>query len=226
MRDPDEELVRRVGAGDKRAAAELVRRHLPVVHAAALRITGSRMLAEEVGQSVFSALATRRAVLPAGLPLIVWLHRTARSTALNLLRSENRRRRRERDFAFLHGPDDDPRPCPWDRIAPFLDEVIHQLPDAERTLILRRFFSGESHTAIAGEMNLSPDAVRMRMNRALERMRGLLRRQGIHTTASALALSLPVHAAAPVSATLAASVAAAALPALTAAGGLAFPTLV
>ena len=47
MRDPDEELVQRVGAGDKRAAAELVRRHLPRMVGLARRMLGDAAEAEE-----------------------------------------------------------------------------------------------------------------------------------------------------------------------------------
>ena len=43
MRDPDEDLVRRVGAGDKRAAAELVRRHLPKMVGLARRMLGNQV---------------------------------------------------------------------------------------------------------------------------------------------------------------------------------------
>ena len=53
MRDPDEELVRRVGAGDKRAAAELVRRHLPRMVGLARRMLGDAAEAEDVAQEVF-----------------------------------------------------------------------------------------------------------------------------------------------------------------------------
>ena len=53
MRDPDEELVQRVGAGDKRAAAELVRRHLPRMVGLARRMLGDAAEAEDVGQEVF-----------------------------------------------------------------------------------------------------------------------------------------------------------------------------
>src|ERR1700742_929648 len=50
MRDPDEDLVRRIGAGDKRAAAELVRRHLPKMVGLGRRMLGNHAEAEDVGQ--------------------------------------------------------------------------------------------------------------------------------------------------------------------------------
>ncbi|HET6221921.1 MAG TPA: sigma factor, partial [Dongiaceae bacterium] len=51
--DPDLELVRQVGAGDQRACAALVDRHLPKVLGLAGRLLGNRADAEEVAQEVF-----------------------------------------------------------------------------------------------------------------------------------------------------------------------------
>ena len=53
MRDPDEDLVSRVGAGDSRAAAELVRRHLPRMVGLARRMLGDAAEAEDVAQEAF-----------------------------------------------------------------------------------------------------------------------------------------------------------------------------
>lgn len=207
---PDRTLLDRyLNDRDHAAFSELVRRHLPPVHSALLRFSANPTLAEEVTQSVFCRLAGLRVIPPPNFPLIAWLHRTARSTALNLMRTESRRRKRESMFSdLLTVPAD---PLPWEQISPVLDEVIDRLPAGERGLVLRRFFSGESYALIAGELNLSEDAVRMRIRRALDRMRNLLSRKGINTTASALAAGLPVHAAVPFLTELSSSVAAAAL---------------
>lgn len=52
MRDPDEDLVSRIGGGDKRAAAELVRRHLPKMVGLGRRMLGDQAEAEDVAQEV------------------------------------------------------------------------------------------------------------------------------------------------------------------------------
>ncbi|MDB6133206.1 MAG: polymerase, sigma-24 subunit, subfamily [Verrucomicrobiales bacterium] len=206
-------LERHLRGGDPQAFTELVRRHLTPVYSAALRICGNPTLAEEASQSVFSRLASLRRALPEHLPLNVWLHRTVRSASLNLLRSEGRRRLREHTFAILQTMSAANDPFPWEGIAPILDEVLERLPAGERSLLLSRFFESRPHSDIAAELHLSEDAVRMRIKRALERMRGFLAKRGIHTTASALAAGLPAHACVPVAPALAASIPAAALTA-------------
>jgi RNA polymerase sigma factor (sigma-70 family) len=212
MPTPDAELLNRFRTcGDEAAFTELVHRHLGLVHSAALRITGQAVLAQEVSQSVFTKLAQARAPLRDGLPLVAWLHRTTRSTAIDLLRAETRRRQREQtaaSFAAMSEPS-----VPWERISPVLDEIIDRLPPDDRHLVLSRFFEGRSHAELARSLGLSEDAVRMRVNRALEKVRRLLHKRGIVTTAAALSMALPAQAITALPSGLAASVSACALAA-------------
>lgn len=185
-------------SGDQQAFALVVREHLPLVHAAALRLTRDAGLAEEVSQTVFIRLAALRGGLPAGLTLAAWLHRVTRSVAIDMIRSETRRRQRETTAAATlagDGPEEGAESFAWERISPVIDEVVARLPATDRELVLSRFFSGCSHAAIANTLGLSEDAVRMRLKRAVEKMRGMLQRRGIATSSALLALCLPVHAA-------------------------------
>ena len=202
-------LERYLKLGDHGAFTELVRRYLPLVHSAACRLSQNQAVAEEISQIVMSKLAGLRVMPPVGLSLAVWMHRTTRSVSIDLLRAETRRRGRERIFAMNCEPAHDD--FPWENIAPVLDEIISQLADKERSVVLGRFFMGQSHAAIAESLNLSEDAVRMRVARALEKIGGLLRKRGIATTASALGFGLSAHAVTPVSSGLVSSISAAAL---------------
>jgi RNA polymerase sigma factor (sigma-70 family) len=200
-------LERALGSGDQRAFAELVHDNLPLVHAVALRVSRDPNLAEEATQLVFIRLASLRRTLPDSVDLRTWLHRVTRSVAIDLVRAESRRRRRESVAAESLCPTrNDPATMAWERISPVIDEVISCLPAADRELILSRFFGGCTHAAMAATLDLSEDAIRMRLKRAVDKMRGMLQRRGIVTTASLLALSLPSHAATPVPAGLQAAV--------------------
>jgi RNA polymerase sigma factor (sigma-70 family) len=191
MAPPDDELFRIfLTTGEESPFAELVRRHLGLVHSAAMRITCQPGLAEEVSQLVFIKLARVRSPLATGLSIVTWLHRTTRSTAIDLVRAETRRRKREITAAALAM---EQTAIPWDEISPILDDVINKLPEDERHAVLCRFFEGQSHADIARSLGLSQDAVRMRASRALEKIRTMLGKKGITTTASALALALPSH---------------------------------
>src|SRR4051812_36285307 len=76
----DSELLRRFAdEGAQEAFAELVRRKLDLVYAAALRQTGGDApLAEDVTQAVFLALACRAGALKRHTALTGWLYTTTR----------------------------------------------------------------------------------------------------------------------------------------------------
>ena len=213
MAPPDDELFRIfLTTGEESPFAELVRRHLGLVHSAAMRITCQTGLAEEVSQLVFTKLAQVRSPLATGLSIVTWLHRTTRSTAIDLVRAETRRRKREKTAASLAM---NQTLIPWDEISPILDDVINKLPEDERHAVLCRFFGGQSHADLARSLGLSQDAARMRVNRALEKIRRLLGKKGITTTASALSVALPSHVFAAPTTGLASTVASTALASLT-----------
>lgn len=199
--DHSELLERYLATRDQWAFAELAGAHLGLIYSAALRITRSPDLAEEVAQTVLIKLAGLRRSLPAKLALNVWLHRVTRSSAIDLVRAEERRRRRENAAATL-ADEVSESGSHWDQISPVIDEVIGQLPARDRELILSRFFSGSSHGSMARTLGMTEDAVRMRLKRAMDKMRVLLERRGIATSAALLALCLPAHAASPVPPTL------------------------
>jgi RNA polymerase sigma factor (sigma-70 family) len=185
-------------SGNQQAFATVVREHLPLVHSAALRLTRDAGLAEEVTQTVFIRLAALSQGLPGGLTLTAWLHRVTRSVSIDMIRAETRRRRRESTAAATfagEGREESAASFAWEQISPVIDEVVARLPAADRELVLSRFFAGCSHAAMAAALGLSEDAVRMRLKRAVEKMRGLLERRGIVTSSALLALCLPAHAA-------------------------------
>ncbi|HEY4984183.1 MAG TPA: sigma factor, partial [Verrucomicrobiae bacterium] len=77
------------------AFAELVRRHLGLVHSAALRQVRSPQLAEEISQSVFTDLARDATKLKPDTILTAWLYQVTRRTAIDVVRHEARRQLRE-----------------------------------------------------------------------------------------------------------------------------------
>ncbi|MES2692834.1 MAG: sigma-70 family RNA polymerase sigma factor [Verrucomicrobiota bacterium] len=205
----DVELLRRYAVShDEAAFAELVRRHLDGVYASALRrVGGDVQLAEDVAQQVFAALA-RKADGLAGHPYIgAWLYKTTRHEAANIVRRERRRKARERQAweidAMNHERD---LAVEWNRLSPMLDEAIDRLGARDRAAILLRFVERRGFAEIGATLAISTDAARMRVDRALEKLRGRLARRGLTSTAMALGLALSAHATAPAPLALAASV--------------------
>jgi RNA polymerase sigma factor (sigma-70 family) len=186
---------------DEAAFAELVERHIDVVYFAALRRCGGNAhLAEEVAQKVFTTLAQKAGALERHAVLAGWLYVATRNVAANLLRDERTRRTRENEaWAMSERMRDRPEagdgPVDWDQLRPVLDHALDELDDRDRNAILLRFFQNRTFADIAAAMHLKEDAARMRVTRALEKLRALLVRRGIASTSTALALALTTQAA-------------------------------
>jgi hypothetical protein len=88
----------------------------------------------------------------------------------------------------------------WSELAPVLDAAMGRLGEAERSAIVLRFLEGQGFAAVGAQLGISEGAAKMRVGRALEKLRGILGREGIVTSAAALGLSLSAHgvSAAPV----------------------------
>jgi RNA polymerase sigma factor (sigma-70 family) len=201
-------LDRYLATRDEGAFRELVGRHLDFVHAVARRVTGNDELARDAAQAVFVKLARDAAKVPRGLSLAAWLHRTCRCMAIDLVRSEDRRRKREQlahRNALMNPP---PEPA-WERLAPLIDEAVDSLPAADRELVLAKYYRNESFAGIATRLGWTEANARKRASRSLEKLRHLLARRGFTTTAATLATVLPAHAVAPAPASLAGAVVAA-----------------
>ena len=95
MTDTDLQLLARYTRDRAEDAfAEIVRRHLNLVHSAALRQVHSPQLAEEVAQSAFTDLARKAHRLAPDTNLTAWLYQVTRRTAIDVVRREARRQLR------------------------------------------------------------------------------------------------------------------------------------
>jgi RNA polymerase sigma factor (sigma-70 family) len=193
---------------DEAAFAELVRRHLNGVYSAALRrVGGDAHLAQDVAQKVFVALA-RKADAVSRHPLATsWLYRVTRHEAANAVRGERRRKARESEAMIMQNdPAENSPAADWRRVAPVLDEVVDALSEPDRTAILLRFVDHRPFAEIGATLRVSEDAARMRVDRALDKLRLLLGRRGVTSTAAALGVVLTDHAVVAAPAGLAAGV--------------------
>ncbi len=210
----DAELLRRyVHENAEEAFAEFVRRHVGLVYSAALRrLNGRTHLAEEVAQMVFSDLSRKSAALCRHPSLSAWLYRSTRYAAIDALRAEQRRQILAQSFSSMHHDFSEPETqADWEKLRPVLDDAMDGLKDRERELMLLRFFEGLSFAEIGEKLGLSENAARKRTERSLDRLRTLLGKRGIASTASALSLLLSHQALASAPAGVTASVTAAAL---------------
>ena len=202
MQEEDSALLQRYPAeGSQEAFAELVARHLGLVYHAALRqCRGDRHRAEEVAQLVFTDLARKADALSRRPLLVAWLHTSVRYAAAHLRRTELRRQAREQEVFAMDGSEFAPEAAAdWERLHPLVDEALQSLGERDRAAVLLRFFENRSYAELAASLSVSEDAARVRVNRALEKLRTALARRGLVSTASALAVALaqPAVAAVP-----------------------------
>ncbi len=193
----DAELLRRyAAAGSETAFANLVRKHADLVYSAALRLlNGDSHRAQDVTQQVFTELARQARTLVKHPSLAGWLYTTTRQMALRVIRSENRRQAREREAdtmnELLREGDSEPA---WNHLRPVLEDAMHELGDKDRGAVLLRFFKNKSLNDVGRELGLSENAARMRVDRALDKLRLCLARKGVTSTSAALALTLSTNA--------------------------------
>jgi RNA polymerase sigma factor (sigma-70 family) len=159
---------------------------------------------------VFIQLARKAWTIRDGQLLSGWIYRATHHAALNALRLEQRRRQRETDAMKLTETPSGAEPA-WEHLAPLVDEAMQQLKRPEQDALLLRFFEDKSYGEVGRILRLDEKTAGQRVNRALEKMRQHFSRRGVTTTATLLASSLTSHAAAPVSAGMAANITGASL---------------
>jgi hypothetical protein len=92
--------------------------------------------------------------------------------------------------------------------APLLENAMGELSPGDRTAVLLRYFQNKSLRDVGLALGINEDAARMRVNRALERLRRFLTRRNVSLSAVALAGVLSTKSVQAAPGNLAASVAA------------------
>ncbi len=209
----DQELLAEfVKNGSESAFSTLVARYVNLVYSAALRHTNNPHHAEEVTQAVFIILARKARGISSAVVLSGWLYQTARLTAANHRRDNQRRQQREHQATMesaLNVPADEP----WKLIAPILDEAMNALGVADRDAVLLRYFENKPLAEVGAALGVSEAAAEKRVSRALGRLYKMLSGQGVTLGVTALAGAITANAVQAAPAALARSITAAALTA-------------
>jgi len=209
--------------GSEAAFREVVERYVNLVHSTAARLVdGDSHLAQDVTQKVFVDLSKMAGNLGDDAMIGGWLHRHTCFVASKTMRTERRRKAREQQAVEMNNSDE---PGDIGTVAPILDEAINKLGASDRQAILLRYFEQRDLRAVGEAIGSSEDAARKRVNRALDKLRELLKRRGVSLSTTALSAALGAQAVSAAPVGMAAVVSASALSMAAAGGGTALTIL-
>ena len=175
-RPPETELVERARRGDAAAYESLLRMHEHIAFRTAYVIVGSAADAEECAQDAFVKAYHALGRFRRDAPFRPWLLRIVANEARNRRRALGRRARVTERAVVAHAVSGDAAPSPETDVIDgeqreALFAAIDRLRDDERLAILARYVLGLTDEETAAALGVRRGAVKMRVFRALNRLR-------------------------------------------------------
>lgn len=179
-------------AGSEDSFRQLVARHAGLVRQCAHRISGDPTVADEAAQLTFILLARKSRHLKSRSSLAGWLHTTALLQARNIMRAQRRENRKRQSMIDMQPKTEEGHSKAWQDMGPVIDSALASLRRDDREAILLRFHRGLPYDDVAAALGIAAEAARKRVDRAVERLRKQLRRNGcpLDTSACVGALGL------------------------------------
>ncbi len=172
---PDDELVRRVQAGNSEAFEELVRRYERKIYNVTFRLLGNEQDASEALQDTFLRAYRFIHKFQFKSAFFTWLYRIATNVSLSKLR-----KREKIETVSIDGPTGEPGETAFDipdpKYAPermmrerelrsALNAAVEALPADYRSVVVLRDLEGLSNEEVSKVLNLSVAAVKSRLHR-------------------------------------------------------------
>ena len=182
LSDPDNELMRRVGSGDKTAFKQLVQRNQRIVTGIIYRYTGNHHEVEDLAQDIFLKVYKAAPRYTPRAQFKTWLYKVVANHCFNYFRSQKRR-----SFITSYNqsfPEDDNPPFHHTAAQKQPENVLQQqelrtaltaalsaLPDRQRMALILHRFEGLSYKDIATVLGCSLSAVESLLFRAMENLK-------------------------------------------------------
>lgn len=179
MESDDIELLRLYQRdGDNSAFTQLVDRHRAWMFAVARRRLDDDHIAEDAMQAAFVVLTNKAVELLESNrgSLSGWLFHVLHFACTRVRRSQMRRAGHE---GAIHPHKDCDDSDQGGSLLLLMEDSIAELPVAEREMIVRRFYQRESFAEIGDWLNITTEAARKRVSRALLDLRSVMLRDGV-----------------------------------------------
>jgi RNA polymerase sigma-70 factor (ECF subfamily) len=174
----DDGLLAQIAAGDRRAFAQLMDRHIDRAHGLAKRVLGNKSDAEDVVQDAFMKVWQRAGQWqPGRAQFSTWLYRVVVNRCLDL-------KRKPVNAALDNvAEQSDDRPDAYEDIAARERQAkivgaVADLPERQRTAIALSYTAGMSNAQAAETMEISVKAFESLLVRAKRELRGRLAGDG------------------------------------------------
>lgn len=172
--DVDLALMRRVAAGEEKAAEELYDRFASLVYRLAFQAMPTRADAEDAVQEIFVRLwRTADRYDPKRAALVTWVMLISRRHLVDRMR---RTRARVKAVALDEKQAEPSRGTELgsletkERYGELMDRIA-KLPDLQRTVVMRAYLSGQTLRQIGEELNTPIGTIKSALSRALVRLR-------------------------------------------------------
>jgi RNA polymerase sigma factor (sigma-70 family) len=179
------------------AFSALVSRYADMVYATCFRRLRAAEAAEDASQAVFLLLSQNAGRLNAQRTLAPWLHSMAVLVCKGYLSKEAKLKKIAQEMAKM---ETNPHKHDETLSLVLVDEALTKLSKEDREAVVLRYLQGLSNEELAQELGTSQDGARMRVNRALAKLRSKLAAFGLVITDADLANKLAhAHLKAPAS---------------------------
>jgi RNA polymerase sigma-70 factor (ECF subfamily) len=158
-------LLQEVATGSSEAFKQLFERYEAKVNHAAMLITGSRELSEDVVQDVFTRVWLKRAQLPSIGNLEGWLFVITRNQAITVMNQLAARHGREDEVAreLPTFTADAAQELDAKNVQQYIHEALHLLTEQQRKVFVMSKMEGMSRDEIAAALSLSTNTVKVHL---------------------------------------------------------------
>jgi len=168
-------IIRRVLAGDPDAFADIVEHYGRPIYNLMYRMTGDRDDARELAQEAFARTFEQLGRYDGKRRFFPWLYTVALNIARNHRKKTALRCREALTEIVSEQPSPDPERAIQNRYTEQrLQSCIARLQPHEKEAVVLRYFQDLSFEEIAGILEISCSAAKMRVYRALKRLRSAL----------------------------------------------------